>query len=184
MYVNKSAFQFHISKAISFCTKLWVKEEKSFHLQRFSPSLCWICGIHFDTWSFSILFAGLQATFLCRVNQSPRRSSTSMDRTGRPITLCASYKLFWHTGWWDRTRLAAATDPLWWRWSHVLSCANCSNLLVLKVFALLLRPSFVTDIQMCKVKVVNNVIEQLFHLYLIPISRDSNREGQNEGWCK
>lgn len=119
---------------------------------------------HFHTWSFFIFFPGLQATSLCRVNESPRRSSTSMDRTGRPITPCASHQLFWHTAWWDRTHLAAAMGPLWWRRSHILSCANCSNLLVLWVFIVLLLPSLVTDIQMRKLKDINVVVERLFNL--------------------
>lgn len=144
----------------------WRRSSHSTFRESLRPSVGYVgfISIH-EAFSFSLL--GFRRR---RVNQSPRRSSTSMDRTGRPITRCASYKLFWHTGWWERTRLTAAKDPLWWRWSHVLSCANCSNLLVLKAFALLLWPSFVTDIQMRNVKVVNNVIEQLFHLDLIPVS--------------
>lgn len=67
----------------------------------------------------------------CRANESPRRSDPGADRTGRPITSCASHQLFWHISWWGRCHLTAAMEPLWWRWSHVLWCANWSNLLVL-----------------------------------------------------
>ena len=62
--------------------------------------------------AFPIFFAGLQATPARRVNESPWRSSTSVDRTGRPITLCASHQLFRHTGRWDRTRLVPAKGPI------------------------------------------------------------------------
>lgn len=67
----------------------------------------------------------------CRANESPGRSDSAADRTGRPITWCAPHQLFWHISWWGRCHLTAAMEPLWWRWSHVLWCANCSNLLVL-----------------------------------------------------
>ena len=91
-----------------------------------------MCGIHFHTWSFSIFFAGLRATRLCHVNESPQRSSTSMDRTGRPITLWASHQLFWHTGWWDRTRLATPKARIMMEIvTHIMPCkllkSSCSR---------------------------------------------------------
>ena len=78
-------------------------------------------------------------------------------------TVCF-HQLLWHADRWDRTRPVAAMGPLWWRWSHVLSCANCSDLLVLEVFAVSLLPSLVTDIQMDKEGDVN-AEEQLFNSY-------------------